>query len=80
VPTFLGAHDIPPEFDQSLDPQRAYIDLIINEMLPIVKKEKLAEFVDIFLEKGYFEEEQAMRLLNAARTLHLKRRIHADEF
>src|SRR5207249_553205 len=56
VPTFLGAHALPHEDRQS--PQR-YVDLVINDMLPRVAKEKLAEFCDVFCEQGYFDIEQS---------------------
>jgi len=76
VPTFLGAHAIPHEDRQS--PQR-YVDLVINEMLPRVAKEKLAEFCDVFCEQGYFDIERSREILTAAKKLGLKLRIHADQ-
>ena len=76
VPTFLGAHAIPHEDRRS--PQR-YVDLVINEMLPRVAKEKLAEFCDVFCEHGYFDVEQSRKILSAAKKLGLKLRIHADQ-
>src|SRR5207249_1246082 len=76
VPTFLGAHAIPHEDRQS--PQR-YVDLVINEMLPRVAKEKLAEFSDVFCEKGYFDIERSREISTAAKKLGLKLRIHADQ-
>ena len=76
VPTFLGAHAVPDEFREN--PEQ-YVDLVINEMLPRVAKEKLAEFCDIFCEPGYFDLEQARRILMAAKKLGLKLRIHADQ-
>jgi imidazolonepropionase len=74
VPTFLGAHAVPRE-------SRAdkYLDLVINEMLPRVASEKLAEFCDVFCERGYFDIEQSRRILVAARKHGLKLRIHADQ-
>ena len=76
VPTFLGAHAIPHEDRQS--PQR-YVDLVINEMLPRVAKEKLAEFCDVFCEEGYFDIERSREISTAAKKLGLKLRIHADQ-
>jgi imidazolonepropionase len=76
VPTFLGAHAIPHEDRRS--PQR-YVDLVINEMLPRVAKEKLAEFCDVFCEYGYFDVEQSRKILGAAKKLGLRLRIHADQ-
>jgi imidazolonepropionase len=76
VPTFLGAHAIPREDRES--PER-YVDLVINEMLPRVAKENLAEFCDVFCERGYFGLEQSRETLVAARKLGLKLRIHADQ-
>lgn len=74
VPTFLGAHAIPR--DTSVD---EYLDVVINEMLPRVAKEKLAEFCDVFCERGYFDVEQARRVLTAAKMLRLKLRGHVDQ-
>lgn len=76
VPTFLGAHAVPDEFREN--PEQ-YVDLVINEMLPQVAKERLAEFCDVFCERGYFDLEQARRILLAAKKLGLKLRIHADQ-
>lgn len=76
VPTFLGAHAVPREDQET--PER-YVDLVINEMLPRVTKEKLAEFCDIFCEQGYFDIEQSRKVLTAAKTLGLKLRMHADQ-
>ena len=74
VPTFLGAHAIPR--DSSPD---KYVDLVINEMLPRVASEKLAEFCDIFCERGYFDSEQSRKILTAAKKLGLKLRMHVDQ-
>jgi imidazolonepropionase len=74
VPTFLGAHAVPR--DTSPD---KYVDLVINEMLPRIAKEKLAEFCDVFCERGYFDIEQSRRILTAARMLRLKLRGHVDQ-
>jgi imidazolonepropionase len=74
VPTFLGAHAVPRE--SRVD---EYVDLAINEMLPRVASESLAEFCDVFCERGYFEIEQSREILAAARKHGLKLRIHADQ-
>ena len=74
VPTFLGAHAIPR--DTSPD---KYVDLVINEMLPRVASEKLAEFCDIFCERGYFDIERSRKILTAAKKLGLKLRMHVDQ-
>ena len=74
IPTFLGAHAVPREWRQS-----EYVDLVINEMLPRVASENLAEFCDVFCEHGYFDVEQSREILSAAKKLGLKLRIHADQ-
>jgi len=74
VPTFLGAHAIPK--NQTPD---EYVDLVVNEMLPRVAEEKLAEFCDVFCERGYFSAEQARRVLSVAKELGLKLRGHVDQ-
>ena len=76
VSTFMGAHAVPEgDFDKS----EAFIDNIIENMLPKVKEENLAEFCDIFCETGNFTAEQSRRLLTAAKELGFKLRIHSDE-
>ena len=74
VPTFLGAHAVPREMAAN-----EYVDLVINEMLPRVAKEKLAEFCDVFCERGYFDIEQSKRILSAAKKLGLRLRGHVDQ-
>lgn len=74
--TFLGAHAIPPEFKNNPD---KYVDLIINEMLPAVASEQLADFVDVFCDRGFFTTEQTDRILEAAAVFGLKPKIHANE-
>ncbi|MGA1847077.1 imidazolonepropionase [Deferribacter abyssi] len=74
--TFLGAHEIPLEYR---DDKEKYIRVITDEMLPVVKKEGLADYVDIFCEKGVFELDDTRRILSAAKRLGFKIRIHADE-
>lgn len=76
VRTFMGAHSLPPEFSGR---PGEYIDFIIAEVLPEVAREKMAEFADIFCEKAIFELEDSRRYLEAAKTLGLGLKIHADE-
>lgn len=76
VPTFLGAHAIPPECK---DNRQGYIDLITKEMLPQVKAEKLAEYCDIFCERNYFSIDESRTILGKAQALGLRLRIHADQ-
>ncbi|MGE7767358.1 imidazolonepropionase [Peribacillus sp. NPDC096540] len=76
VPTFMGAHAVPKEFKGREDD---FVDHLINEMLPIVAKEKLAEFNDVFCEKGVFTPEQSERILDAGKNYGLIPKIHADE-
>jgi len=76
VPTFLPAHAIPPEYRD--DPE-AYIALIIDRMLPYIAKRMMAEYFDVFCERGYFSVDQTRRLLTAARQHGLKLKLHADE-
>lgn len=76
VPTFLGAHAVPPEYKDRGD---AYVDLVIEEMLPAVVDEGLAEWVDVFCETGVFDLAQTRRVLEAGAARGLKARIHADE-
>ena len=76
VPTFLGAHAIPKEYKGNPD---HYLDLVINEMLPLVVKNKLARYCDVFCEEGVFSVQQSRRVLAAARDMGLELKIHADE-
>lgn len=76
VPTFLGAHAIPPEFKKNPDD---YVDLVCRRMIPHVSRRKLAVFCDVFCEDGYFSVEQSRRILLAAGDSGLKIKIHADE-
>ena len=76
VPTFMGAHEIPPEFRQ--DPE-AYVDLIITRMIPAVAERKLARFCDVFCETGVFSVAQTERIFRAAQAAGMETRVHADE-
>lgn len=74
--TFLGAHALPPEYKGR---EEAYIDFLINEMLPYIKENNLAEHCDVFCEKGVFTVAQSRRLLSAAKEKGYGIKIHADE-
>jgi imidazolonepropionase len=74
VPTFLGAHAVPREMGGD-----EYIKLVIDEMLPGVARDKLAEFCDVFCERGYFDIAQSRKISETAKSLGLKLRIHADQ-
>jgi imidazolonepropionase len=76
VPTFLGAHEVPPEHRSS---RERYLDLLVEEMLPAVAAHGLAVFADVFCEQGVFSVAESRRLLLAAREHGLKLRVHADE-
>ena len=76
VPTFLGAHVVPEEFKGD---SGGYVDLIVEEMLPRVAAENLAEFCDVFCEAGAFTVEESRRILLAAKALGFKLRVHADQ-
>ncbi len=73
---FLGAHAVPAEYKQDPD---AYVDLIINEMIPMVAAEELADFVDVFCDKGFFTVEQTERMLMQGIKYGLRPKIHANE-
>lgn len=76
VPTFMGAHAVPPEFKGKED---KFVDYLIDKVLPIVAEENLAEFNDVFCEKGVFTPEQSKRILEAGKEYGLVPKIHADE-
>jgi imidazolonepropionase len=76
IPTFLGAHEVPPEYK---DKKAEYIDLIINQMIPEVARRKLAVFCDIFCEKGVFDIEESRKILTAAKEHGFKLKLHADQ-
>jgi len=75
--TFLGAHAVPETYKEN---KAGYMDLIINDMLPKIAKKGLADFVDIFCEKGYFSIEDTERLLAAAKEYNLIPKIHVNQF
>lgn len=76
VPTFLGAHDIPTEYKSR---REQYVSLLIDEMLPRVAQEKLAEFCDVFCEEKVFTTGESWKILSAARCHGLGLRMHADQ-
>lgn len=76
VPTFLGAHAIPPEFEAR--PQ-SYVDLVRDVMLPAVASNRLADYVDAFVDQGYFSATQAREILKRGADLGLGSKVHADE-
>jgi imidazolonepropionase len=77
VPTFMGAHEIPDEFRGR---NRDYLAHLLDGILPRVREERLAEFVDIFCEEGYFSYPEAEYYLGRAAALGFKIKVHADEF
>lgn len=76
VPTFLGAHEVPDEYRGAPD---EYVDLVVNEMLPAVAANGLAEYCDVFCEPKVFNLERSRRILEAAREAKLGLRMHADQ-
>ena len=76
VPTFLGAHDIPSEYKSR---RATYVSLVINEMMPRVAEEKLAEYCDVFCEEDVFTIDESSEILSAARRHGLGLRMHADQ-
>jgi imidazolonepropionase len=72
----MGAHALPPEFQGST---QTYVDLVVNEMIPRIAEKNLAEFCDVFCEKGVFGLEQSRRILAVGRNCGLKLKVHADE-
>ena len=74
--TFLGAHTYPLEYRED---HKGYIDLIINEMLPVIAKEKLADYIDVFCENGFFSPEETETICRAGMRHGLKAKIHANQ-
>ncbi len=77
IPTFLGAHEIPEEYRGK---NKEFLKYLVNEVAPIVKERKLAEFADIFCEDGYFSYDEAEYYLEELKNMGFKLKIHADEF
>ncbi len=75
--TFLGAHAFPSEFKEN---HQGYIDSIINEMLPAISNEKLADFIDVFCESGYFSVSETEKIMEAGNKFGLKSKIHVNQF
>lgn len=74
--TFLGAHAIPLEYKEN---RRAYIDLILNEMLPAIQNENLADYIDVFCEEGFFNQAETEEICRAGVAIGLKPKIHANQ-
>jgi imidazolonepropionase len=79
VPTFLGAHAVPPEYRSRPDGTEGYVRHLLEAVLPGVAAQGRARFCDVFCEEGVFTPDQSRRILTAARTLGMEPRIHADE-
>jgi imidazolonepropionase len=76
ISTFMGAHDFPPEYANN---RLAYVELIINEMLPAVKELNVVDFCDVFTDTGYYSIEDSRRILLKAMELGFSCKVHADE-
>ncbi len=77
VPTFMGAHEVPPEYRER---REAFVNLLVNEMLPAVAAEPgLAQYVDVFTEKGVFSVDESRQILEKAKELGFRVKVHADE-
>lgn len=74
--TFLGAHAIPLEYKEN---RQDYIDLVINDMLPVIANEKLADYIDVFCEEGFFTPQETEQICNAGKAIGLKPKIHANQ-
>ncbi len=74
--TFLGAHAVPLNF---IENKQGYIDLLINELLPIIVDEKLADFIDVFCEQNYFTKEETIKILEAGNKFGLQGKVHAEQ-
>ena len=75
--TFLGAHALPPEFKKD---RKGYVDLIISEMIPEIAKEGLADYADVFCEKGYFTTAETLAIVECAAQHGMKSKIHVNQF
>ena len=76
VPTFLGAHEVPDEYRDDRD---AYITLLIDEMIPEIVSQNLAEYCDIFVEKNVYTPDEARKIMSAAKSAGLKLRLHVEQ-
>jgi imidazolonepropionase len=79
VATFLGAHEIPLEYRSSATARTAYIEIVVNDMIPIVARNRLARFADVFCETGVYSVDESRTILTAARRAGLQLKLHADE-
>lgn len=75
--TFLGAHAFPTEFKEN---HQGYIDLLCNELMPKISEEKLADYVDVFCETGYFSVEETTRIMECGKKYGLTPKIHVNQF
>lgn len=75
--TFLGAHALPAAYKEN---REGYIHLIIEEMLPEIEAENLADYIDVFCEKGFFSPEETARILSSGRDYGLKAKVHTNQF
>ena len=75
VSTFLGAHDFPPEI-----PRQRYLDILVQEMIPLVAEARLAEFCDVYCDEGYYTVEESRRILQAGLRYGLRAKIHVDAY
>ena len=74
--TFLGAHAIPDEYKNNME---GYVDLVINEMIPVIASEDLADYIDVFCDQGFFSVNDTERILMAGRKYGLSATLHANE-
>jgi imidazolonepropionase len=79
IPTFLGAHEFPPEHRGSAEERERYVSILVEEMIPAVAEEGLARFCDVFMEPGVFDRAQSERILRAGLAHGLRPKLHADE-
>jgi imidazolonepropionase len=75
VSTFLGAHDFPPDV-----PRERYVDVVVDQMIPAVAGQGLAEFCDVYCDAGYFDVEQSRRILQAGAAAGLRPKMHVDAY
>lgn len=75
--TFLGAHAFPPEFKEN---HRGYLDQLTQEMIPVIAKEKLADYIDVFCERNYFSVEEMEEIVRAGIAVGLKPKVHVNQF
>jgi len=76
VPTFMGAHEVPPDYRER---HQDYVDLVVDKMIPAAAKTSLAEFCDVFTETGVFSIEESRRILLKAKQMGMLPKVHADE-